>query len=91
MAVYLLSMERLHCHFVKQPRNLIRAISLPNPSANAQVGARQIGAFVEKMEYSAPPPVIMLKLAQTIKCHYRHQEHHYCPQQTEHYLTQLHG
>ena len=48
MAVYLLCAERLHCHFLKQPRNLIRAISSPNPSANAQVGARQIGAFVEK-------------------------------------------
>ena len=48
-------METLLCRFVKQPRNLIHVISSPNPPADVQLGARQIGASVEIMEYSAPP------------------------------------
>ena len=71
-------METLLCRFVKQPRNLIHVISSPNPAANVQVGARKIGAFVEKTEYSAPPSVIMLQFAQTLKCQHRHHERHYC-------------
>ena len=83
--------ETLLYRFVKQPRNLIHLISSPNPAANVQMGARQIGASVEKTEYSAPPSVIMLQFAQTLKCQHRHQERHYCHQLIEQYLTKLDG
>ena len=66
-------------------------ISSPNPTANVQVGAKQICASVEKTEYSAPPSVIMLQFAQTLKCQHRHQEHHYCQQVIKQYLAKLDG
>ena len=52
-------------------------------------GCRKIGASVKKTEYSAPHSVIMLQFAQTLKCQHRYQEHHYCHQVIEQYLTKL--
>ena len=47
---------------------------------NCSYGCKCNQCICSKMEYYAPPSVVMLQFTLTLKCQQRHQEHHYCHQ-----------